>query len=210
MKIRFIGDVHGKWNTYKKRIKDVETSIQVGDFGVGFFTPYTDKLVGGNPPYDHMSRGNHRFIRGNHDNPEFCRKHPYWIPDGTIVHDKIFCVGGAYSIDRHHRVEGYDWWPDEELSYVEFNQLLSVYKEQKPEVIVAHEIPESICTVVTEKMNMTKLDIPSITRQFLDILIEEHKPSLFVHGHWHINHHTVCNGVEYIGLGELNFVDLDV
>jgi calcineurin-like phosphoesterase family protein len=108
MNIRFIGDVHGHWHRYKKRIKDVETSIQVGDFGVGFYTPYTDKLVGGNPPYDHMCKGNHRFIRGNHDNPSFCKKHPFWIPDGTMIHDKIFCVGGAASIDRHHRTEGYD------------------------------------------------------------------------------------------------------
>lgn len=210
MNIRFIGDVHGKWSTYKKRIKGVETSIQVGDFGIGFYYPFTEKLIGGNPPFDQMSRGDHRFIRGNHDNPSFCRKHQYWIPDGTMVHDKIFCVGGANSVDRQWRTEGYDWWPDEELSQEQLTNVLDVYRALKPDVVVAHDIPDPAVDAVTAKHNMTKYDLPSITRQFLTIMVEEHKPSLFIHGHWHINHHTVVDGVQYIGLGELNFIDLDI
>lgn len=34
--MRFIGDVHGKFKSYKTLIKDIPMSIQVGDMGVGF------------------------------------------------------------------------------------------------------------------------------------------------------------------------------
>ena len=207
--IRFIGDVHGNWKKYKKIINDCDTSIQVGDFGVGFVSKITEQ-VHSNPPYDHMAKGDHRFIRGNHDNPGVCKKHPFWIPDGTIVHNKIFCIGGAKSIDAHMRTEGYNWWVNEELSYKEFLILCDAYEKLKPPIIVAHEMPESLTYIVCSKCNMTKYDDPSITRQFLDNILEIHKPDLFIHGHWHVNHHTVYQGVEYIGLGELEHIDLEL
>lgn len=207
--IRFIGDVHGNWKQYKKIINECDTSIQVGDFGVGFVSKITE-AIHSNPPYDHMKKGDHRFIRGNHDNPSVCKKHPFWIPDGTMIHDKIFCIGGAKSIDAHMRTEGYNWWVNEELSYKEFLILCDVYEKLKPSVIVAHEMPESLTYIVCSKCNMTKYDDPSITRQFLDNILEIHKPDLFIHGHWHVNHHTIYQGVEYIGLGELEHVDLEL
>ena len=207
--IRFIGDVHGNWKKYKKIINECDTSIQVGDFGVGFVSKITEQ-VHSNPPYDSMKEGDHRFIRGNHDNPNVCKKHPFWIPDGTMVHDKIFCIGGAKSIDAHYRTEGYNWWVNEELSYKEFLIVCDAYEKLKPSIIVAHEMPESLTYIVCSKCNKTKYDDPSITRQFLDNMLEIHKPDLFIHGHWHVNHHTIHKGVEYIGLGELEHIDLEL
>lgn len=207
--IRFIGDVHGKWKQYKKIIKDCDTSIQVGDFGVGFMSKITQKVYS-NPPYDSMKKGNHQFIRGNHDNPTACKQHPYWIRDGTILNDNIFCIGGAKSIDKYDRTEGYDWWSDEELSYSEFLQLCDVYEKFKPSVIVSHEMPESLTSIVCAKCKITKFHDTSITRQFLDNILHIHKPDLFIHGHWHVNHHTIHDKVEYIGLGELEYVDLEL
>ena len=58
-----IGDVHGKINEYLQLIKNRKHSIQLGDFGVGFVDIPELPI-------------NHRFIRGNHDNPELlnCRR----------------------------------------------------------------------------------------------------------------------------------------
>ena len=64
-------------------------------------------------PHDEVM--NHKFIRGNHDDPQACREHPYWIKDGLIEND-IMYIGGAWSIDREYRTEGVSWWRDEELS----------------------------------------------------------------------------------------------
>lgn len=206
--VRFIGDVHGKWTRYKKLIKDAPRSIQVGDFGVGFYNPRTETYS--RPPHDAMAKGDHKFIRGNHDNPTQCRSHPCWIPDGTLLDDSIFCIGGALSIDKHLRTEGWDWWADEELSYKEFLQLIQTYEEVKPRVVVSHECPEDVMTRVLHSKNKFKYDIPSITRQFFDNLMHVHKPDLWIHGHWHFDYHAVIDGVEFIGLGELSHVDLDL
>src|SRR5215475_1197882 len=105
----FIGDVHGKFEPYKRLIKDRRDTIQVGDMGVGFQGWRNGELVYlTNPPYDRMVEGNHRFIRGNHDNPGVCRQQRQWIADGAVEGDMMF-VGGAFSIDREWRTEGLDW-----------------------------------------------------------------------------------------------------
>src|SRR5687767_13552182 len=107
MLIRFIGDVHGKFEQYKRLIKDTTNSIQVGDMGVGFLKT-SGPRVGeetGNPPHYAMVRGNHRFIRGNHDSPAACSRHSQFIKDGTVEGNMMF-VGGALSVDKHLRQEG--------------------------------------------------------------------------------------------------------
>lgn len=206
--IRFIGDVHGKWQRYKNLIKGVPRSIQVGDFGIGFYNPRTETYS--RPPHDTMAKGDHKFIRGNHDNPQHCRTHPFWISDGEIVDGSIFCVGGALSIDKHIRTEGWDWWEDEELSYKEFLKLIQTYEAAKPSVVVSHECPETVMNHVISAKGKYMYDIPSITRQFLDNLMYVHKPDLWIHGHWHFDHHTIFDGVEFIGLGELSHLDLEI
>jgi hypothetical protein len=206
--VRFIGDVHAKFDRYKKLIRNVTTSVQVGDFGVGFYQGEGRGLT--RPPYDHMAKGDHRFIRGNHDNPEQCRTHPFWIPDGSVIHDKIFCVGGAYSIDQHRRTQGLDWWPDEELTYAQFQSVFDAYEAAKPEIVVAHEMPEHVAHYVCNKLGISKLNIPSVTRQALEAMVEFHKPRVFIHGHWHFDHVTEFRGVKYIGLGELSHLDMQI
>ena len=211
MEIRFIGDVHGKWDRYKKVIGDCDRSLQVGDFGVGFINPYTDKPYS-NPPYDHMAKGEHFFIRGNHDSPPACKRHPFWVKDGGCAFDRndIFCVGGALSIDKERRTEGYDWWPDEELSYAELFNIMDAYESVKPKIVVSHECPDSVISRVMHEMGQFKYDIPSVTRRCFDNMLEIHKPDLWIHGHWHQSYHVVERGVEFIGLGELSHIDLDV
>ena len=65
--------------------------------GVGFrkFPPHLRTL---------MVEGGHRFIRGNHDNPDACRREGQWIKDGTVEDDVMF-VGGALSVDRRWRTD---------------------------------------------------------------------------------------------------------
>jgi calcineurin-like phosphoesterase family protein len=211
MKIRFIGDVHCKWGPYKKLIKGCERSLQVGDFGVGFINSVTLKPYS-NPPYDHMAKGEHFFIRGNHDNPSACKRHPFWVKDGGSVfgHDDIFCVGGAFSIDKDRRTENYDWWHDEELSYKQLCNILDAYELVKPKIMVTHECPDSVISRVCQAKGIHKYDIPSVTRRCFDNMLEIHKPDLWIHGHWHLSAWTIHKGVQFIALNELEYVDLDV
>jgi hypothetical protein len=135
--IRFIGDTHANFRLYRAiATAPVETddwtnkifipSIQVGDFGMGF-----------NPAPPTLAP-EHRFIRGNHDNPQLCAEHPNWIADGSIEDlpsgAKMMLIGGALSVDREMRVEGITWWRDEELSQAALNRFCEVYGDVKPTV----------------------------------------------------------------------------
>ena len=92
MKISIIGDVHGKTNAYTqilRRLGPDAVSIQVGDMGLGF------KGVGLPPPGTAMPAGDHTFFRGNHDDPQKCRRHPSYRGDwGYDSATGIFHVAG--------------------------------------------------------------------------------------------------------------------
>ena len=205
--VRFIGDVHGKWARYRKLIKGCPVSLQVGDFGVGFCNSRTGKVS--SPPFKDMAGGQHRFIRGNHDNPAACREHPSWVEDGQSFFS-VFCVGGAGSIDQAVRTHGVDWWPEEELSYRQLCEVLDRYAAQRPSVVVTHDAPECLTDRLCSMVGSHKNPIGQGTRQAFDSMLSIHRPDLWIHGHWHVDHHTILDGVEFIGLNELSFVDIPV
>lgn len=208
--VRLIGDVHGKFKPYRNLIRDVPFSIQVGDMGVGFMgwrggelRPLT------NPPYDAMSEGRHLFIRGNHDNPEVCKRQKFWIPDGTVV-DGIYCLGGAVSIDRAYRTEGLDWWPDEELSYAELDRMIDDYAAIKPEIVVTHDCPASVANEILAAFNMRKIEDGSRTREALERMLAIHQPRLWVFGHWHVSLRFQRGRTMFQCLNELEHVDVEI
>lgn len=218
MKVRLIGDVHGKFGKYRSILtRTPYPTIQVGDMGVGFFQwPHGEPSV--NPPYDKMVEGGHRFIRGNHDNPAVCKRHTQFIPDGTVEGTTMF-IGGAVSIDKAFRVEGFSWWPDEELSYQELDALVQKYIEVKPETMITHECPEEMAEALiqaqalfTGKKSGMKLEPEwsSRTRQAFQQMWSAHSPKLWVFGHWHYPFDHVLRGTRFVCLGELQTMDVDL
>ena len=206
-KMRYIGDVHGKFGPYKKIIENVKESIQVGDMGVGFKHSHRSGEIkdSPNPPYDAMTKEgvNHRFIRGNHDNLEVCAQHSQYILDCTVKDDTMF-IGGAYSIDKEWRTEGYDWWADEELSYDQLNCAIDLYEKTKPRVMITHECPESISAALFPR----RLNIGSSTRNAFDQMFALHKPELWIFGHWHMSRDEMIDGCRFICLAELEYKDI--
>lgn len=189
--MRFIGDIHAKWEDYLRLVEDVD-SIQVGDFGAGFRDiPELPSTA--------------RFIRGNHDSPEVCRNHSNWIKDGTVENDIMF-IGGAFSIDRGWRTEGVDWWADEELSTTELQQLIDVAVAARPRVIISHDCPESIIPNLFPRA----LPVKSRTQQALDVVLDLVKPELHIFGHWHLDRDETINGTRFICLNELSYIDVDL
>lgn len=203
--MRFIGDVHGKYEQYKRIIKEVERSIQVGDMGVGFirFGGANHGSFSPNPPFDAMNPG-HEFIRGNHDNPHVCKQQKLWIPDGTVRGDMML-IGGAWSIDRVYRQSGYNWWPEEELTDKELMELVDKYEHFKPRIMVTHDCPVSIYSHIHSHHIQTTRTNGALERMF-----ELHQPEYWIFGHHHTSLRQTVKGTKFICLNELEHIDLEV
>jgi predicted phosphodiesterase len=199
--LTIIGDVHGKWSSYLDLLEQQqpERSIQIGDFGRGFpgretFEGQVDQLIAKLP-------GDHKYFRGNHDNPAACREHTYCLDDTHWEPDNgLMVVAGAHSIDREWRVEDRDWWADEELSYDQLYQAVDLYEQRKPRIMLTHDGPES---VIPYMFSWYRQEYKSRTRQALDSMLAIHEPDLWIFGHWHTNCTFHRGGTTFIRLNEL-------
>lgn len=204
MKLHVIGDVHGKWLEYRSLIEQIDGwSIQVGDFGVGF----EDQGESLQWPFQGV-KGTHKFIRGNHDNPEKCKNMPQWIDDGTC-HNGLMCIGGAHSIDQDRRIEGVSWWRDEELSYSQLTDLIPIYQLYKPEIMITHDAPDSVARTLFSN-HYHEAENKSRTRQAFDTMFHHtgHRPKYWVFGHWHQSRDQNIMGTQFICLNELECREL--
>lgn len=179
-----IGDIHGDIRRYAKLVRRYPSTIQVGDFGVGFV---------GDPHHVRISKllemyerdglhKQHRFLRGNHDNPDLCRRSKLYLGEwGFLPEQSLFYVSGAFSVDRVWRSPGLDWWADEELSQDQFDAALEAYKQHKPRFVVTHDCPVSIyqflCAGGTININRTSHN--------LQLMFDAHQPEKWYFGHHH-------------------------
>ena len=215
--VRLVGDIHGKFYDYevhslgrgiRHNTDHVPAySVQVGDFGIGFNSPYWHDQVNSwmidNPT--------HRFIRGNHDNPELCKTMAGYIPDGTVEKDVMY-VGGAWSIDHAWRTPGVSWWPDEELSYEELDKLVTKFGQVKPRVMITHDCPTSVAhkMFISNVLGLSSSIIKTRTGEAFQAMFELHQPEFHFFGHWHYTRQATINGTRFVCLGELDFVDIDL
>lgn len=199
--MRYIGDIHGRADLYAKAIAGCDASIQVGDFGYGFIPKESLPLWpgAGNP--------NHRFIRGNHDDPAQCKAQPNYILSGQ--QGDHFYINGGWSIDREWRVEGVSWWPDEEHSAVDLNEILDDFIATKPRVVVSHEAP---CEIAKLMFGAKYPPGPSRTSIMLQAMLDNHTPDIWIFGHWHktkkFGRYDPWGNTRFICLGEGDWIDL--
>lgn len=208
-----IGDIHGKFYRYFDLIRDTESSFQVGDFGLGFDSWTDAKTKGVMKKANDV--GNHRFIRGNHDDPRVCRDTVGYVRSGTYFEEEsLYAVGGAWSIDSMHRTAGVNWWEDEELTIDEFEVILDHYTKSKPSIMITHDCPTDVANKMFFESGLMQrkfglpLDVEPIryvtrTGEYLQKMFEAHQPDKWIFGHWHIDVSEVIEGTEFTCLGEL-------
>ena len=207
--MRFIGDVHGEFQQYERLIAEVDQSVQIGDMGIGFRQSNADGVVECPiPPYETMKReGNHRFIRGNQDDPGEVIGHELCIADGHIEGDTFYC-GGALSANRANRTEGLNWWPGEELSANELLVVRAKYLDNKPKLMVTHDCPHSVAETILRHHQLDKTVAPSRSRHSFQEMWELYKPDIWVFGHWHLSMDKIIAGTRFICLDKLEVIDL--
>jgi len=212
--LKFIGDVHGHFQLYKSLLDDTP-SFQVGDMGIGF-----------DPILNLEMSAQHRFIRGNHDDPEMCRVHPNYA--GEFGYDDkygLFFLSGAWSIDKDFRIAYQKqtgkaiWWAQEELSEEQLIEAEKLYISCKPKVVVTHDCPESINNLLLspglvydkEQKRMVRENanyFRTRTGMFLERLFQLHQPNYWLFGHYHQSWKRELVGTKFICLNELEVYEM--
>ena len=191
--MKFIGDIHGNVEYYKFLLSTADIlkqrTIQLGDMGFGF--------PGVNFPNDFGD--NHKFIRGNHENPTVCRIHKNYL--GEFGYNKdfgVFFVSGADSVDKSQRTPELDWWRDEEIPYVAFvTDIIPLYMKIKPRIVISHDCPVSIkSNLITYGLGWP--DSVSKTQLALQHLFESWQPEYWIFGHYHRNKQVQKNGTTFV------------
>lgn len=232
----FSGDWHGKFDYIKELIikLDIQNDdiIQVGDFGVGFNFDDLTKLHVFN--YFLAHRNLHVYaIRGNHDDPRYFMgrymnifSNLHLVPDYTLLEiqgHKIFCVGGAISIDRlrmkreMEKEESAGTLPIyfENEKFVLNTDRLDYFKNVGIDVVVTHTAP-SYCLPYTKGSydeSDTKLPEELIRERadcaiLMDILLETNPIEKHFYGHFHKTFITEDRGVTHycLNINELKEV----
>lgn len=205
MKLRLIGDIHGDYDTYDNIIANCDRSVQIGDMGFN---------------YAHLQYAvdskSHRFFPGNHDN--FLKllsvPHNLGMWGEMIVGDtKLFWLGGGYSIDKSNRVEGRDWFSDEELPFYLLQDVYEAWLQSDANILLSHEAPPGIpqqMGILGIHQSKIPFNIHSTTSQTLGLMIAGRKPKKHYFGHWHNMRSKKIDGVKYYCIGTGCYIDIEV
>ena len=98
----------------------------------------------------------------------------------------FFTFGGAASVDKVYRTEGYSWWSAEEPSLEEIDRALNNLDRigNKTDYIITHTLPERI---IWEAPSFRYKISPCRTAQFLDTVLERVQYDKWFCGHFHID-----------------------
>ena len=218
-KVYIVGDNHGKYNVMFRFIEAYDIKdcilIHVGDGGEGFmsrdkqleqFNQYNDYLK--SKDIEYLS------IRGNHSDPAYFDgsvelSHFKLLKDyhtQTINDEKFLFVGGAISIDRKIRQEGFSYWADEPF-------VLDESKIEECDVLITHSVPTWLGPTDKQPFYHWLKDDPTLWDECMqerhdhDALFELAKPKKSYAGHFH-NHFSVdFNGCRARILAELEILE---
>ncbi|HLD90723.1 MAG TPA: metallophosphoesterase [Patescibacteria group bacterium] len=90
---------------------------------------------------------------------------------------RVLFIGGADSIDKKHRIQGRDWFPQEMISYRDIDRL----PDCKIDIVISHTCPEAGMYYLDTLKEQHK----DSSRSALTYVLERYNPSLWFFGHFH-------------------------
>jgi hypothetical protein len=210
------GDTHGRMEQVRYLIgvaidKGCTRIVQVGDFGYWpHMEPFHERVNSAA-----MKAGiDWYWLDGNHENfdaleeavdvnaaePQQMLARLWYLPRGcTWEWDgcRFMALGGAYSIDRHHRLPGHSWWEQELLTREQVERAM----DRGPvDVLLTHDAPEGVCPIVTSDYKGD--EISRGNRKAVSAVVEAVTPRLVTHGHYHHRYSAkIPGGPQVEGLG---------
>jgi UDP-2,3-diacylglucosamine pyrophosphatase LpxH len=119
-----------------------------------------------------------------------------YLPRGTVLQrdsHRILVMGGAYSPDKSFRTPHVSWWQQEEITTADLLRC----PDQPVDTLLTHDVSEDGFNAV-----MGKDAFPDSRRNRLAVqsLVERYRPSLLIHGHYHMAYEAEVKGTHYVGL----------
>lgn len=103
---------------------------------------------------------------------------------------QIGSLGGAPSVDRDHRSEGVNWWPDEQITEADVEAFVA---DGPVDVLIAHDAPAGGTEAVSEILATNPfgfsgdaLAYAAHGRELMTRVWQQTQPRLLVHGHYHV------------------------
>jgi hypothetical protein len=207
MKVHITGYLHGHVDFAKILIRTDTIApddilVILGDFGLS---------IASNPDWL-MCLRNQKFVTvfvdGNHENFPFLDSLPTKVWNNGLVgivadniyhlrRGEIFLIngksflsfGGAESIDKHSRIEGVSWFPEEVPDSRDLNNLTDNLRQFTFTVdyVLTHTMPLSIEKKFCEDLHNTPYENFLQVEKILDRLLDVIKFKKWFCGHWHPN-----------------------
>lgn len=210
MTLRIIGDIHGNFDVYRRMVKDVDHSIQIGD------------IIGKSYDFSVLSEfsPNHKFFGGNHDHyPNMMA----WDGGHHLGHfgvyevpgfGPVFFVRGGWSINHKALQQGVSWWPEEQLNYRQCLEAIELYKSVKPSLVLSHECPQSVVPYVTQpefvlNFGYTDPNIKTQTSMALEAMLDHHQPKMWAFGHYHRSQEVQLGDTRFVCVGIYQCMDVE-
>lgn len=225
------GDLHADKERYSKEVhpflRENDILFVLGDFGYGFWdTDY----------YHWMTSQNYEiaFLDGNHENYSLLAKCTMEIWHGGIVHrtgkncvhlirgeiydvmgeKKMFCFGGAASLDRYRRIEGISWWRQELPTEVDYNRARENLQQNNNtiDIVLTHTAPrETVYYLSLLRQYGIQSSLPEgvEVETFLDEICHSNEYKMWFFGHFHLdvtvfrNQRCVFNSLIQLDSGEV-------
>lgn len=196
------GDLHGAYR--ENRFPDMgenDYGIICGDFGVIWGDDHDD--IG----LDYLSEhtvGTLLFVDGNHECFPKIYDYPVIEWNGGLVHqirpnilhlmrgyvytledNKLFVMGGATSIDKMWRIEGYSWWPEEIPTEEEFQRGRDNLAacDWNVDYVFTHSAPNNIHDKILDRIRSYSKKHDAVTDYLQEI------DSCLTYKHWYCGHY---------------------
>jgi Icc-related predicted phosphoesterase len=220
MRVLLLGDTHGDAtfiaNVHKyAREYEVETVIQLGDFGYDFGKNTIHTIQAWLERDD-----SHKWywLDGNHDHHDFIEEviqadqdlsapinmggmgfggdkvvfpdRMFYMPRGSVQQfgaRTALALGGAFSIDKHARTPHKSWWHQELIRRSDEERAIgNAYKNEPIDVMLCHDAPPSEWLETQLDSNGYKVGPESkANRRTLARVVDEVRPQSLYHGHYH-------------------------
>lgn len=233
--IYITGDTHGDqilWDVcIHSFLKENDTIIIAGDFGMGFFDGrwWSEEMF-----FDHLEQQNYTvlFVDGNHEDFNKLNSYPVSQWNGGRVHrirknvihlmrgeiyeiegKRLLAFGGGYSLDKEMRVPGRTWWPEEMPSEEEYTHGIDNLERVGNQVdyIITHTCPretvEYMASVNRLGINKNVAEELPLTA-YLQSIQWKVSYRKWYFGHFHLdrelwrNQYVLLNGIRELESGE--------